>query len=90
MQRGSSRWVGIAVLLFCGSVLAGSPPTADPGVRNAVREYSQKFDKWSPESFRLTIPEFIGIGFDDVEFEDALEINNVLSWLTAPAVQTTP
>jgi periplasmic protein TonB len=41
MQLRKSYWLGIAVLLFSGSVLAGSPPTADPGVRNAVREYSQ-------------------------------------------------
>ncbi|MCC3276738.1 hypothetical protein LJ753_12750 [Arthrobacter sp. zg-Y20] len=36
----------------------------------------------------MTIPEFIGIGFDDPVFEDALESNNALSWLAPPAVQT--
>ena len=41
MQSCTSRWLGVAVFLFSVSVLAGSPPTADPGVRNAVREYSQ-------------------------------------------------
>ena len=39
-------------------------------------------------SFRVTIPEFIGIGFDDPVFEDPIESNNALSWLTPPAVQT--
>jgi len=41
MQRCNWRWIGMGVFLFCGSVLAGSPPTADPGVRNAIRDYSQ-------------------------------------------------
>ena len=47
-----------------------------------------KIEPTGPESFRVTIPEFIGIGFDDPVFEDALESNNALSWLTPPAVQT--
>jgi hypothetical protein len=41
-----------------------------------------------PDSFLVTIPKFVGIGFDDPEFEDALESTNALSWLTPPAVQT--
>ncbi|WP_157155716.1 hypothetical protein [Diaminobutyricimonas sp. LJ205] len=41
-----------------------------------------------PRSFRVTIPEFIGIGFDDPVFEDPIESNNALSWLAPPAVQT--
>lgn len=36
----------------------------------------------------MTIPEFIGIGFDDPVFEDPIESNNALSWLTPRAVQT--
>lgn len=40
------------------------------------------------KSFRVKIPEFIGIGFDDPVFEDAIESNEALSWLTPPAVQT--
>ncbi|MHA7291502.1 hypothetical protein ACX80V_17940 [Arthrobacter sp. MDT3-24] len=47
-----------------------------------------KIERTGPESFRLTVPQFIGIGFDDPEFEDALESNNALSWMTPPAVQT--
>ena len=47
-----------------------------------------KIEPTGPESFRVTIPEFIGIGFDEPVFEDALESNNALSWLTPPAVQT--
>ncbi|VXC54463.1 conserved exported hypothetical protein [Arthrobacter sp. 9AX] len=41
-----------------------------------------------PDSFRVTIPQFIGIGFDEPTFEDPLEMSNALSWLAAPAVQT--
>lgn len=41
-----------------------------------------------PDAFRVTIPEFIGIGFDDPKFEDPLKSTNALSWLTPPAVQT--
>lgn len=41
-----------------------------------------------PESFLVTIPEFIGIGFDDPVFEDPIESNNALSWLAPPAVET--
>ncbi|ALE91933.1 hypothetical protein AOC05_05630 [Arthrobacter alpinus] len=47
-----------------------------------------KIEPTGPDSFRVTIPEFIGIGFDDPVFEDPLEDNNALSWLAAPAVQT--
>ncbi len=47
-----------------------------------------KIEPTGPESFRVTIPQFIGIGFDDPEFEEPLESNNPLSWLAAPAVQT--
>jgi hypothetical protein len=47
-----------------------------------------KVEPTGPESFRVTIPQFIGIGFDDPVFEDALESSNALSWLTPPAVQT--
>lgn len=41
-----------------------------------------------PESFRVTIPQFIGIGFYEPVFEDPLEMSNALSWLATPAVQT--
>jgi hypothetical protein len=41
-----------------------------------------------PESFRVTIPQFIGIGFDEPVFEDPLEMSNALSWMATPAVQT--
>ena len=47
-----------------------------------------KIEPTGPESFRVTIPKFIGIGFDDPEFEEPLESNKALSWLAAPAVQT--
>ena len=46
-----------------------------------------KIEPTGPESFRVTIPEFVGIGFDDPKFEDPLESNNALSWLTPPTVQ---
>jgi len=39
-------------------------------------------------SLRVMIPEFIGIGFDNPVFEDAIESNDTLSWLAPPAVQT--
>ncbi|HEY8700054.1 MAG TPA: hypothetical protein VIM08_03655 [Arthrobacter sp.] len=47
-----------------------------------------KIEHTGPESFRVTIPEFIGIGFDDPVFEDPLESSDALSWLAPPAVQT--
>ncbi|MET3809409.1 hypothetical protein [Arthrobacter sp. UYEF3] len=47
-----------------------------------------KIEPIGPKSFRVTIPQFIGIGFDNPVFEDPLESNNALSWLTPPAVQT--
>lgn len=47
-----------------------------------------KIEPTGPESFRVTIPEFIGIGFDDPVFQDALESNNALGWLAPRAVQT--
>lgn len=47
-----------------------------------------KIEPDGPDSFRVTIPQFIGIGFDDPVFEDSLESNNALSWLAPPAVQT--
>ena len=47
-----------------------------------------KIEPTGPGSFRVTIPEFIGIGFDNPVFEDALESNNALSWLAPEAVQT--
>jgi hypothetical protein len=47
-----------------------------------------KIESTGPGTFRVTIPEFIGIGFADPVFEDALESNKALSWLAPPAVQT--
>ncbi len=47
-----------------------------------------KIEPTGPKSFRVTIPQFIGIGFDEPEFEDALESYNPLGMLAAPAVQT--
>ncbi|WP_427004457.1 hypothetical protein [Pseudarthrobacter sp. H2] len=47
-----------------------------------------KIEPSGPKSFRVTIPQFIRIGFDDPAFEDPLESSNALSWLTPPAVQT--
>ncbi|MCC9173240.1 hypothetical protein [Arthrobacter sp. zg-Y179] len=47
-----------------------------------------KIEPTGPGSYRVTIPQFIGIGFDEPEFEDALESNNALGWLAPPAVQT--
>lgn len=47
-----------------------------------------KIEATGPESFRVAIPQFIGIGFDDPVFEDPLESNNALGWLAPPAVQT--
>lgn len=41
MNRSIGCFLGIAVLLCVAPVLAGSPPSADPTARNAVREYSQ-------------------------------------------------
>jgi hypothetical protein len=47
-----------------------------------------KIEPTGSQSFRVTIPQFVGIGFDNPVFEDALESNNALGWLTPPAVQT--
>lgn len=47
-----------------------------------------KIEPTGPDSFRMTIPEFIGIGFDEPVFEDPLESNDALGWLTTPTVQT--
>ena len=47
-----------------------------------------KIEPTGPGSVRVTIPKFIGIGFDDPVFEDPIESNNPLSWLAPPAVQT--
>lgn len=47
-----------------------------------------KIEPTGPDSFRVTIPEFIGMGFDDPVFEEPLESNDALSWLTTPTVQT--
>ena len=47
-----------------------------------------KIEPTGPESYRVTIPQFIGIGFDNPVFEDALESNNALGWLAPPAIQT--
>lgn len=47
-----------------------------------------KIEPTGPKSYRLTIPQFIGIGFDKPTFEDPLESNNALGWLATPAVQT--
>lgn len=47
-----------------------------------------KIEATGPESFRVTIPEFIGIGFDDPVFENPFENSGALSWLAPPAVQT--
>lgn len=41
MFRCIARWIGIAAFLAMAPALAGSPPSADPGVRNAMRDYSQ-------------------------------------------------
>lgn len=41
-----------------------------------------------PGAYRVLIPEFVGIGFDDPVFEDPIESSNPLSWLAPPAVQT--
>jgi len=47
-----------------------------------------KIEPNGPESFRVTIPKFIGIGFDNPVFEDPLESSGALSWLAPQAVQT--
>ena len=47
-----------------------------------------KIEPTGSGSFRVTIPKFIGIGFDDPVFEDPIESNNTLSWLAPSAVQT--
>ncbi|MEE9095372.1 hypothetical protein [Pseudarthrobacter phenanthrenivorans] len=47
-----------------------------------------KIEPTGSRSFRVTIPQFVGIGFNSPVFEDALESNNALGWLTPPAVQT--
>lgn len=41
MTRGIGCWLSIAALLCMTPALAGSPPSADPAARNAVRDYSQ-------------------------------------------------
>ena len=47
-----------------------------------------KIEPTGPESFRVNMPQFLGIGFDNPMFEDLLESNNALSWLTPPGLQT--
>ncbi|MFJ4027899.1 hypothetical protein ACIPWF_11075 [Paenarthrobacter sp. NPDC089989] len=47
-----------------------------------------KIVRTGTDSYRVTIPEFIGIGFDDPVFEDPMESSEALSWLTPSAVQT--
>ncbi|KGJ82786.1 hypothetical protein GY21_00040 [Cryobacterium roopkundense] len=47
-----------------------------------------KIEATGPDAFLVTIPQFVGIGFDDPVFEDPLEDNNALSWVTPPAIQT--
>jgi hypothetical protein len=47
-----------------------------------------KIEPTGPGSFRVSIPRFIGIGFDNPELEDPLESSDALSWLTPSAVQT--
>ncbi|MFJ5960458.1 hypothetical protein [Pseudarthrobacter oxydans] len=47
-----------------------------------------KIEPNGTESFRVTIPKFLGIGFDRPFFETPLESSGALSWLTPPAVQT--
>ncbi|MFJ4027621.1 hypothetical protein ACIPWF_10530 [Paenarthrobacter sp. NPDC089989] len=47
-----------------------------------------KIEKTGPASFRVTVPQFAGIGFDDPVFEDPMESSEALSWLTPSAVQT--
>ena len=47
-----------------------------------------KIEPTGPKSFRVTIPHFIGIGFDKPKFEDALERSNPLGMLAAPAIQS--
>ena len=47
-----------------------------------------KIEPTGPGAFRVTIPEFISVGFDDPVFEDPIESNNTLSWLAPPAVHT--
>lgn len=47
-----------------------------------------KIEQTGPDSFRVSIPQFVGIGFDEPKFEDPVESNNALSWLTPATVQT--
>lgn len=47
-----------------------------------------KIEPTGPKSFRVTLPQFTGIGFDNPDFKDPLESNNTLGWLAEPAVQT--
>ena len=47
-----------------------------------------KIESTGPKSFRVTMPKFTGIGFDNPHFEDPLESGNALSWLSEPAAQT--
>lgn len=41
-----------------------------------------------PDSFRVTIPHLVFIGYDDPVFEDPLKSNNALGWLAPEAEQT--
>jgi hypothetical protein len=47
-----------------------------------------KVEPTGPKSFRVIMPKFTGIGFDNPDFKDPLESNNTLGWLAEPAVQT--
>lgn len=47
-----------------------------------------KIESTGPKSFRVTMPKFTAIGFDNPHFEDPLESGNPLSWLSEPAAQT--
>ena len=47
-----------------------------------------KIEPTGPKSFRVTMPQFTGIGFDKPKFKEPIQSGEALSWLAEPAVQT--
>jgi hypothetical protein len=83
-HEGNGKILGVAVPASERTTLIQYKFNAKLGVDGS----RVKIQSRGPESFQVTIPEFIGIGFDDPVFDDPIESNNALSWLTPPAVQT--
>lgn len=83
-QESSGEILGVAVPASEKTTLLQYKFDAKLGVDGS----QVKIEPNGTDSFRVTIPKFVGIGFDDPKFEDPLEISGALGWLTPAAVQT--